>query len=180
MQYRRITAPGGTFFFTLVTFERRKIFVDDLAVDLLRQAFRSVLMKHPFKIEAAVVLPDHLHMLWSLPEGDSDYSTRWRLIKSTFTHHWGSAKDIPNTASRQIKGEQAVWQRRFWEHLIRDDLDWQRHVEYIHYNPVKHGLVRAPVEWRHSSFHTFVKQALYSPDWGAGEVPKIDLEVGGE
>ena len=113
MQYRRIIAPAGTFFFTLVTFERRKIFVDDLAVDLLRKAFRSILLKHPFKIEAAVVLPDHLHMLWCLPQNDREYSTRWRLIKSYFTHHWGGANDIPNIASRQQKGEQAFWQRRF-------------------------------------------------------------------
>jgi putative transposase len=165
MQYRRITAPGGTFFFTLVTFGRRRIFTDEQAVALLREAFRSVQLNHPFKIEAAVILPDHLHMLWRLPEGDSDYPTRWRLIKSQFTHQWGGTKDIPNTTSRQLKGEQAVW---------------QRHVEYIHYNPVKHGLVGSPVEWRYSSFHTFVKQGIYSPDWGAGEAPKTDLEVGGE
>lgn len=180
MRYRRITAPGGTFFFTQVTFERRKIFADEQAVALLRQAFRSVILKHPFEIEAAVVLPDHLHMLWRLPQGDSDYSTRWRLIKSYFTHHWGGARDIPNTGSRRSKAEQAVWQRRFWEHLIRDERDWKRHVEYIHFNPVKHGLVRAPVEWKYSSFLTFVKEGLYTPDWGAGESPKIDLEVGVE
>ena len=180
MQYRRITAPGGTFFFTLVTFKRRMIFADEQAVALLREAFHSVQLNHPFKIEAAVILPDHLHMLWHLPEGDSDYSTRWRLIKSHFTHQWGGTKDIPNTPSRQLKGEQAVWQRRYWEHLIRDEADWLRHVEYIHYNPVKHGLVGSPVEWRYSSFHTFVKQGVYSPDWGAGEAPKIYMEVGGE
>jgi len=108
MQYRRITAPGGTFFFTLVTFKRRMIFADEQAVALLREAFHSVQLNHPFKIEAAVILPDHLHMLWHLPEGDSDYSTRWRLIKSHFTHQWGGTKDIPNTPSRQLKGEQAA------------------------------------------------------------------------
>jgi putative transposase len=177
MQYRRINAPGGTFFFTLVTYERRQVFGEEQAVSLLRNAFRSVLQKHPFTIEAAVVLPDHLHMIWRLPENDGDYATRWRLIKSHFTHHWEGNRDIPTNASRQLKGERAVWQRRYWEHLIRDDRDWQQHVEYIHYNPVKHGIARAPVDWKYSSFHTFMKQGLYSPDWGSGEMMKIDLGV---
>jgi putative transposase len=175
MQYRRITAPGGTFFFTLVTYERRSIFSDDGAVEQLRQAFRYVLLKHPFTIQAAVVLPDHLHMLWRLPPGDSDYSLRWRLIKSHFAHRWEEGKDTPTTGSRRLKGERAVWQRRFWEHLIRDDRDLQRHVDYIHYNPVKHGLVRAPVEWKYSSFHDYVKQGLYPRDWGQGEALVIEL-----
>jgi putative transposase len=136
-----------------------------------------VLQKHHFTIEAAVVLPDHLHMIWRLPEHDGDYATCWRLIKSHFTHHWGDDREIPTSASRQLKGEQAVWQRRYWEHLIRDDWDWQQHVEYIHNNPVKHGLVRAPVEWKYSSFRIFVKQGLYLPDWGSEEKMKIDLGV---
>jgi putative transposase len=176
MQYRRINAPGGTFFFTLVTYERRQVFGEEQAVILLRNALRSVLQKHPFTIEAAVVLPDHLHMIWRLPENDGDYATRWRLVKSHFTHHWEAGRDIPTNASRQLKGERAVWQRRYWEHLIRDDRDWQQHVEYIHYNPVKHGLARAPVDWKYSSFHTFVKQGLYSIDWGSAMM-KIDLGV---
>jgi putative transposase len=177
MQYRRIHAPGGTFFFTLVTYECRQVFGEEQTVILLRNAFRSVLQKHPFTIEAAVVLPDHQHMIWRLPENDGDYATRWRLIKSHFTHHWEGNRDIPTSTSRQLKGERAVWQRRYWEHLIRDDRDWQQHVEYIHYNPVKHGLARAPVEWKYSSFHTFVKQGLYSPDWGSGEMIKFDLGI---
>lgn len=177
MQYRRINAPGGTFFFTLVTYQRKPIFGEEHAVNLLRNAFRFVLLKHLFTIEAAVVLPDHLHMIWRLPENDGDYPTRWRLIKSHFTRHWVEGKDILTTASRQSKGERAVWQRRYWEHLIRDDRDWQQHVEYIYYNPVKHGLVRAPVEWKHSSFHSFVKQGLYPPDWGSGDMMNIDLGV---
>jgi len=175
MQYRRIYAPGGTFFFTLVTHERRRVFIDDQTVSLLRDAFRSVLQNHPFTIEAAVVLPDHLNMIWRIPENDSDYATRWRLIKSHFTHHWEESRDNPTNAYRQLKGERAVWQRRYWEHLIRDDRDWQRHVEYIHYNPVKHGIVRAPLDWKVSSFHIFVKQGLYSPEWGSGELKIIDL-----
>jgi putative transposase len=149
-------------------------------VALLRQAFLDVLARHPFKIEAVVVLPDHLHMLWRLPQGDRDYSTRWRLAKSYFTHHWDGARGTPNISSRQSKGEQAVWQRRFWEHLIRDDEDWQRHVDYIHYNPVKHGLVRIPLEWKYSSIHTYVSQGLYAADWGASEALNIDLGMGVE
>jgi putative transposase len=116
-------------------------------------------------------------MIWSLPESDSDYPTRWRLIKSHFTRHWDGVRGISIPDSRQRKGERAVWQRRYWEHLIRDDVDLKRHVEYIHYNPVKHGLVRAPVEWKHSSFHTFVKEGLYTSDWGAEEGFEMALIV---
>jgi putative transposase len=178
MKYRRMNAPGGTFFFTLVTFKRMDIFAEEGAVEQLRQAFRYVMLRHPFTIEAAVVLPDHLHMLWHLPPGDSDYSSRWRLIKSHFTHRWEGGKYISSNESRESKGEQAVWQRRFWEHLIWDDRDWQRHVDYIHYNPVKHGLVRAPGDWKFSSFHDYVKQGLYPPEWGAGEALEIGLGAG--
>jgi len=177
MKYRRIFFPGGTFFFTVVAFDRRKIFTEEHVIVSLRQAFRTVQKRHPFKIEAAVILPDHLHMIWSLPESDSDYPTRWRLVKSHFTHHWEGVMDIPTTLSRQRKGERAVWQRRYWEHLIRDEDDLRRHVEYIHYNPVKHGLARAPVEWKYSSFHTFMKQGLYSADWGAGEGYEMALDA---
>jgi putative transposase len=180
MRYRRASAPGSTYFFTVVTFKRMDIFADEQAVGLLRQAFRVVRRRHLFKIEAAVVLPDHLHMLWHLSEGDSAYPTRWRLIKSHFTRHWKAARELPPTASRQSKGERAVWQRRYWKHLIRDERDWRQHVEYIHYNPVKHGLVRAPFEWKYSSFHSFVRQGFYAADWGAGEEIKIDMVKGME
>ena len=166
MQYRRTFAPGGAFFFTVVTFERKKILAQEPALLILRQAFRSVMIRHPFKIEAAVVLPDHLHMIWRLPKDDGDYPTRWRLIKSYFTRHWEGREDIPTTVSRKNKGERSVWQRRYWEHMIRDEVDWKRHVEYIHYNPVKHGLARSPGEWRYSSFGRFVKLGLYAEDWG--------------
>jgi putative transposase len=180
VKYRRAIAPGGTFFFTVVTFDRQKIFTDEPTVALLRDAIRVVQANRSFKVEAAVILPDHLHMIWRLPEGDSDYATRWRLIKSYFTHRWSGTRDYPTTASRQSKGEQAVWQRRYWEHVIRDKADWQRLVNYIHYNPVKHGLAKAPADWLYSSFHTFVKQGHYSPDWGAGEGVEVAIEVGGE
>ena len=177
MKYRRLKVPGCTYFFTVVSFDRRKIFADEQSVALLRQAIEAVQTRNPFKVEAAVILPDHMHMLWRLPDGDADFSTRWRLIKSYFTRRWKGAKDNPTTISRQGKGERAVWQRRYWEHLIRDEVDWQRHVDYIHYNPVKHGLAQAPSAWRYSSIHAFVKQGYYSLDWGAGERIDVGNEV---
>ena len=169
MQYRRTISPGSAFFFTVVTFERRRLFAQEPAVCLLRQAFRSVIIRHPCKIEAAVILPDHLHMIWRMPEDDSEYPTRWRLIKSYFTHHWEGRDDDPIPASRQRKGERSVWQRCYWEHMIRDEEDWRRHVDYIHYNPVKHGLARSAREWDYSSFGRSVKMGLYAEDWGGSE-----------
>jgi putative transposase len=121
-------------------------------VELLREAFRSIRDRHPFTIEAFVLLPDHLHCIWTLPQGDCDFSTRWRLIKSQFTRNCMVGDRLPVSASRSSKGEQPIWQRRFWEHLIRNDEDFRRHVDYIHYNPVKHGLVRNASEWPYSSF----------------------------
>ncbi len=180
MKYSRTKAPGSSFFFTVVSFDRRKIFTDEQAVVLLRRAIEVVRTRRPIKVEAAVILPDHLHMIWRLPDGDGDYATRWRLIKSYFTRRWPGARDYPSTPSRQSKGERAVWQRRYWEHLIRDEADWRRHVDYIHYNPVKHGLARAAGLWQYSSFHTFVKQGYYSSDWGAGEGVEVGMKVGGE
>jgi putative transposase len=123
VKYRRAKALGIGFFFTVVTFDRRKIFTDEQTVALLRQAIKAVQMRDAFKVEAAVILPDHLHMLWRLPDDDGDYATPWRLLKSY-------ARDYPNTLSRQSKGERTVWQRRYWEHLISDEADWQRHVDY--------------------------------------------------
>ena len=161
MKYRRSRAPGSTFFFTVVTYIRREIFTDEQTVALLRQAIKAVQLRHPFKVEAAVILPDHLHMLWRLPDEDGDYATRWRLIKSYFTRRWPGAIDYPATPSRQSKGERTVWQRRYWEHLIRDEADWRRHVDYIHDNPVKHGLVDAPRAWQYSSFHSYVSQGYF-------------------
>jgi putative transposase len=124
--------------------------------------------------------PYHVHMLWRLPDGDGDYATRWRLIKSHFTRRWPGSRDYPATLSRQSKGERSVWQRRYWEHLIRDEVDWRRHVDYIHYNPVKHGLARAPGAWQFSSFHIYMKQGYYPLDWGAGERVEVGMEAGVE
>ncbi|NJN20718.1 MAG: transposase [Leptolyngbya sp. RL_3_1] len=169
MHYRRAKTPGATYFFTVVTYNRQHLFKHPETIQLLRQSFHTVKQQHSFDIEAIVVLPDHLHCLWTLPAGDANFSTRWRLIKSHFTRHCPGQYKRARSLSRRHKQEQAVWQRRFWEHQIRDEADFVRHADYIHYNPVSHGLVNAPAEWPYSSFHCFVKQGFYSHDWGKGE-----------
>jgi len=166
MRYRRVLIPGGTYFFTIVTHQRRPIFSTPGAVNLLRRAFLYTIQRMPFTIVASVILPDHMHFVWTLPPESSNYSTRWRLIKSHFTRHWCVQETASENTSRARKAEKDVWQRRFWEHLIRDELDLARHVEYIHYNPVKHGLVNSPGEWAYSSFSRYVRDGIYSLDWG--------------
>ena len=132
-------------------------------IDLLREVVRGVRQRYPFYIDAWVVLPDHLHCIWTLPEGDADFSTRWRLIKTAF------ANALPVTerrsAVRVAHCERAIWQRRFWEHAFRDERDYARHVDYVHYNPVKHGYVERVGDWPHSSFHRLVARGIYPPDW---------------
>ncbi|WP_413167561.1 REP-associated tyrosine transposase [Capilliphycus salinus ALCB114379] len=169
MRYRRAKINGGTYFFTVVTYQRRKILCEPDNIALLREAFRYVMGNHPFTIDAIVILPDHLHSIWTLPENDSDFSTRWRLIKSEFSRRCDSKYKQKSSLSRQRKNEQAIWQRRFWEHCIRDDKDLIQHIDYIHYNPVKHGLVKSPKDWQYSSFHRFVKNGLLTLNWGENE-----------
>jgi putative transposase len=127
-----------------------------------------------------VVLPDHLHCLWTLPADDRDFSTRWRLIKTTFTRQCAVRHKSPSSPARLVKKEQAVWQWRFGEHKIRDEGDLRRHVEYIHYNPAKHGLVAAPRDWPHSSFHWHVVKGSYDADWGASGPIHFADTVGNE
>ncbi len=172
--YRRNLVPGGTYFFTVNLLERRKrLLVDE--VDALREAVRLARAKRPFHIDAWVVLPDHMHAVWTLPPGDGDYSGRWRAIKIAF------AKALPATefrsATRLARGERGIWQRRFWEHTIRDETDYAAHVDYVHINPVKHGLVSRLADWPYSSFHSFVTQGVYASDWAGGEVD-LDMEAG--
>ncbi len=131
-------------------------------------------------IDTVVLLPDHLHCLWTLPEHDNDFSTRWRLIKSYFSRKCGEQFKGSRNANRQNKAEQAVWQHRFWEHQIRDDDDFIRHVEYIHYNPVKHGLVSAPSAWPLSSFYRYVKEGLYQSDRESEGRIDFDPQIGNE
>jgi putative transposase len=164
VMYRRARAPGATYFFTVALRNRQADWLT-AHVDLLRSTLRSVQDARPFLIDAMVVMPDHLHALWTLPEGDADFSSRWRAIKSGFVlglRGRGAAMD------RNAKGEAAVWQRRFWEHQIRDEQDFERHVDYVHFNPVKHGWVNGVAEWRWSTFHRYVRDGLLPADWGGG------------
>jgi putative transposase len=170
MEYRRAYIPGGSFFFTLVTESRRPILQSAETVDVLREAFRNVRATRPFELEAVVILPDHLHCIWTLPPEDWDFATRWRLFKTWFTKHCDpSLRSHPNH-SRFRKKQQAIWQHRYWEHMLRNEADFMNHVEYVHYNPVKHGYVRAPIDWPYSSFHRYVDRGAYSRDWGCGEM----------
>lgn len=168
--YRRITMAGACYFFTVNCAERQNNALLTEHIGLLRQVVRKVKKDHPFTIDAMVVLPEHLHCIWTLPEGDADYKTRWALIKAGFSRQIPSGEE--RSASRIKRGERGLWQRRYWEHLIRDELDYQRHVDYIHWNPVKHGWVTQVKDWPHSSFHVFVKQGLCRPDW-AGDPDNI-------
>ena len=170
MRYRRAFVPGGSFFFTLVTEKRRPLFRSADAVDTLRQAFRVVRSSRPYELDAIVVMPDHLHCIWSLPAGDHDFATRWRLIKTWFTKHCEPALRTHPDASRRGRREQAVWQHRYWEHMLRDEADYSRHVDYIHYNPVKHGYVGAALDWPFSSFGRYVEAGLYPAGWGSREM----------
>ena len=133
----------------------------------MRQAFKDEMVRRPFMIDAIVILPDHIHSLWTLPKDDADYSIRWRNIKRAFTQQIAPDDRPAVFASRRHKGEQAIWQRRFWEHRIRDDEDYSHHVDYIHYNPVKHGYVKRPVDWAYSSIHRYIRQGVYYPQHGA-------------
>lgn len=163
--YKRLRIVGAKYFFTVNLAERRD---NDLLVRYihhLREAFRETRRGHPFEIDAIVILPEHLHCIWQLPPDDDDYSTRWRLIKARFSMALPKAERI--SKSRLRKGERGIWQRRYWEHAIRDEQDYQNHLDYIHYNPVKHGHVQAAKEWPHSSFHRWVERGFYAENWGA-------------
>ena len=178
MRYRRAYQPGGSYFFTLITHQRQPLLSIPENIDRLRIAFKREMEKHPFTIDAIVILPDHLHTIWTLPENDTGYSGRWSRIKRYFSI--GCIGDSAmQSVSRHNKREKPVWQRRFWEHTIRDGNDWQRHMNYIHYNPVKHGHASSPEEWPYSSFRRCVRKGWYSPDWGATEpehLKDIDYE----
>jgi len=169
--YRRTQHPGGCYFFTVNLLQRypNRLLVDH--IDSLRTAVKKVKTKLPFHIDGWVVLPDHMHCIWTLPEGDQDFASRWRLIKTHF------AKTLPKierlNTTRQTRGERGIWQRRYWEHFIRDDQDYEKHMDYLHYNPVKHGYVSRVRDWPHSSFHRCVAQGIYPVDWGGDAVEEM-------
>ena len=174
MRYRRANATGGTYFFTVNLADRsRRLLME--RIDELRAAVRIVKSKHPFEIVAWVVLPDHLHAVWTLPAEDADFSTRWMLIKTGFSRSIERTETIRE--SRLHKGERGIWQRRFWEHQIRDDDDLQRHVDYVHINPVKHGHVKRAADWPQSSIHRYIRAGALAADWSAESEPVI---TGGE
>ena len=171
--YRRAFVPGGCWFFTVNLLERRETMLVDHIV-YLREAVGRTRQGLPFTIDAFVVLPNHLHAIWTLPRGDADFSTRWRLIKSRFARALPKQERL--SAVRLERRERGIWQRRFWEHLIRDDADYARHIEYCYINPVKHGLVNRVSDWPHSSFHRDVRAGIFPLDW-AGELER-DGEFG--
>ena len=167
-RYRRDSTPGGTWFFTVVTQNRRPILCDEAVRAALHDAIVLTRVNWPFRIDAWVLLPDHLHCIWTLPDGDADFPTRWNLIKRRTSAalkvtYFNAGMMTPSKTSRR---ELTFWQRRYWEHRIRDDHDFERHADYIHFNPVKHGCVKTPQEWEHSSIHRYQRDGIYPPDWG--------------
>jgi putative transposase len=167
--YRRARVAGATYFFTVNLRDRSS----DLLVreiDLLRDTVRATKQRYPFHIDAWVVLPEHMHCLWTLPEGDADFALRWKVIKFGFARRLPRGE--PLTATQSRRGERGIWQRRYWEHLIRDEQDYQRHVDYIHFNPLKHGHVQRLADWPWSSFHRAVEMGRYPRDWCGDALPE--------
>ncbi len=163
--YRRLWRPGGTYFFTVNLLERHGNDLLVREIDRLKEAVVDTARKRRFRVDAWVVLPDHLHCVATLPAGDIDFSGRWRRIKKQFS------KGIPSleyrSLTRQRRGERGIWQRRYWEHLIRDYADYRHHIDYIHYNPVKHGLIARATDWPHSSLHRYIRRGILPPSWSA-------------
>lgn len=174
MRYRRADVASGTYFFT-VNLANREGDLLTRHIDVLREVMNKVKQAHPFVIEAMVVLPEHLHAIWRLPNDDVDFPMRWSLIKAGFSRRMDKTETI--RTSRLAKRERGIWQRRYWEHCIRDEKDFERHVDYIHYNPVKHGYVSRAIDWPYSTFHKYVETGLLLSDWGHNIVK---VEAGGE
>ena len=169
--YQRVKINGATYFFTVALLERKGNSLLIQEVDTLRDVVREVKAKYPFHIYGWVVLPDHLHALWTLPADDCDYSLRWRLIKSGFSR--ALPKIEHRSPIRQAAGERGIWQRHFWEHCIRDEEDYQHHLNYIHVNPLKHGLVSSVKDWPYSSFHRYVADGIYPVNWCGDELIRL-------
>lgn len=176
--YHRAYQARGCYFFT-VNLQQR--YPNDLLVrhiDVLRAAFRDVVKRHPFRLDAIVILPDHLHCVLTLPADDVDYPTRWRLIKSLFSRKLSATE--PSSDNRRKRYERNIWQRRYWEHLIRDERDWRAHIDYVHINPQHHGYVTQVADWPFSTFHRYVQQGIYPVDWGGSHDTFTKIASAGE
>lgn len=165
--YRRAKLGGASYFFTLIAYRRRPILCDDIVRHALRDAVQATRREHPFSIDACVLLPDHLHCIWTLPPNDADFPLRWSKIKrrTSLACRETHRDDRLSTPSKRKHRESTLWQRRYWEHLIRDDDDFSRHMDYIHYNPVKHGLAETAGDWPHSTFQRLVADGTYPENW---------------
>ncbi|WP_339488074.1 REP-associated tyrosine transposase [Pseudomonas sp. EL_65y_Pfl2_R95] len=168
--YCRARAPGETYFFT-VNLQDRKSDLLVREIDLLRESVRAARSRHPFYIDAWVVLPEHMHCMWTLPPGDKEFALRWKIIKFAFSKRLPAIES--RTANQLRRAERGVWQRRYWEHLIRDRQDYQQHFDYIHYNPLKHNHVRSLADWPYSSFHRAVAMGIYPEDWCTGPLQEV-------
>ena len=180
--FRRAFLPGGTFFFTVVTYKRRCFLTQVACRNILHKVIHEVKQQHIFSIDAWVLLPNHIHCIWSLPEGDSNFSKRWGMIKAGFSKRAKGFlhKDEWMAKTKWKYREATIWQRRFWEHMIRDEDDLNKHMDYIHFNPIKHGLVKNVEDWPFSTFHRCVKQGLYPPDWGEEDTDNTNDKGFGE
>ena len=169
--YRRAYVPGGCYFFTIATHHRRRFLCEPLARNALRTAFTEVRQRWSFQVNAIVLLPEHMHCIWTLPENDVDFSMRWNRIKGRFSKLWlnNGGTEVAPSVSRSGRRERGIWQRRFFEHCCRDESDFRRCVDYIHVNPLKHGLVSRVRDWPWSSFHRYVTQGEYDLEWGSAE-----------
>jgi len=174
-KYRRVYIPGVSWFFTVNLAERQgnRLLVDK--IDCLREAFAYTRQRYPFLMDAVVILPEHLHCIWTLPEGDGDFSIRWNLLKGRFSKNIEKGEAV--SVSRKARRERGIWQRRFWEHRLRDQADINRHIDYIHYNPVKHHWADNVQDWPHSSFHRYIERGILPGNWGSVVEGDID---GGE
>jgi putative transposase len=181
--FRRYFIPGATYFFTAVTDGREPFLCTPMARGLLRRKLVECQTRWPFTIDAIVLLPDHLHTIWTLPPEDDRYSVRWAWLKKEFTKDWLATghTERPVSDGRKKDGRRGVWQPKFWEHTIQDETDFAVHLDYVHYNPVKHGSVSSPRGWEWSSLHRWVRAGVYDQDWGAGEgdrLAKLNVDFG--
>lgn len=178
--YLRAKIKGGSYFFTVVTYRRQEFLCDDSVRSALHDAIQETRTVYPFSIDGWVLLPDHLHCIWTLPADDGDFGKRWAMIKGFVTKRCSPLlyHDAWMTDSKRRRNESTVWQRRFWEHMIRDERDYMRHMDYLHYNPVKHGLVKCVKNWPFSTFHRYVKCGAYPENWGGTDTGTRDDNFG--